>query len=282
MLFRSPESSWDMIELMSRWAQVWGEVEDHVLAAWRALYHPMTQEKMNYTLKLIQEGTRQGPIEKTMQEFLPSLAIDASVVPTINELIQEIFPPSFKNQLQAELKKSDEAGKSFVKANEQSFEAYSALSRKGVAWPHSPERRRLWEAGGFEFRPMLFKRDRMVCSVCEPAPKKDGICGIESWMYPQDYHIAAQHPAGYLEGLAFNGVPLIRETYGENIPPDDGTRALVEYLIRHIDVYARDLADRSMVDSTLDKQAVELAKFWVEIRTWVASAPGLIRFARYV
>jgi len=50
--------------------------------------------------------------------------------------------------------------------NQQKFQAFRELQRKGVQWMHSPELRRDIEAAGFVYRPMMIKRDRCVCETC--------------------------------------------------------------------------------------------------------------------
>ena len=267
------------IDLLPYWKKVWRVIEDRILGVYRDAVFPHDPASIAHTSKTIEQNKGKVPeIHQIMTGFM------AGHIPMPDELLKYVFTADFQDQLKATITRTDDAITKLLIPNAKKFHDFRELVRKGTAWPHSPERRSLWDAGGFVRRPMMNKRDRMICQRCGVE-----VADIESWMYPQYYHIAAKHPAGYLESLTFNGVPLIRETYGENIPPDDGTRALVEYLMRHIDLYARNLANRSMkaeaegVDSNLDKQAVELAKLWLETRSAAATkATGWNHCTRYI
>lgn len=67
--------------------------------------------------------------------------------------------------------------------NQSAYDAFRKLQRNGVAWPHAPEFRTAVEAAGFDFRPMMIKRDRCVCSVCRVE-----ISGWRPWHDPWRYH----------------------------------------------------------------------------------------------
>lgn len=45
-------------------------------------------------------------------------------------------------------------------------ERYGMLIKEGVAWPHSVPMRRDLTKTGFDFKPMVFRTDRSICSVC--------------------------------------------------------------------------------------------------------------------
>jgi Inhibitor of Apoptosis domain len=76
--------------------------------------------------------------------------------------------------------------------NQQKFQAFRELQRKGVQWPHSPELRREIEAAGFVFRPMMIKRDRCVCETCGVE-----VSGWRPWHNPWSFHNYAKHPVTF-------------------------------------------------------------------------------------
>jgi hypothetical protein len=60
--------------------------------------------------------------------------------------------------------------KAMLADNPKKFGDFRELQRKGISWPHSYAMRKIFEADGFTFMPIMIKRDRMVC---EKACKAD-------------------------------------------------------------------------------------------------------------
>jgi len=73
--------------------------------------------------------------------------------------------------------------------NATRFAQFRELQKKGVAWPHSPTVRRDIEKAGFSFRPMMIKRDRCVCDVCNVE-----VSGWRPWHNPWLFHDYGRHP----------------------------------------------------------------------------------------
>ena len=75
-----------------------------------------------------------------------------------------------------------------VVANENKFQAFRELQRKGVLWPHSMELRKQIESAGFAFHPMMIKRDRCICKTCDVE-----VSGWRSWHNPWSFHNYSRH-----------------------------------------------------------------------------------------
>ena len=72
--------------------------------------------------------------------------------------------------------------------NQNKFQAFRELQRKGVLWPHSMELRKQIESAGFAFHPMMIKRDRCICKTCDVE-----VSGWRSWHNPWSFHNYSRH-----------------------------------------------------------------------------------------
>lgn len=75
-----------------------------------------------------------------------------------------------------------------LQANQARFQQFREVSRRAVAWPHSPQLRVEIEAAGFAYRPMMIKRDRSVCDECAVE-----VNGWKPWHNPLAFHDFDKH-----------------------------------------------------------------------------------------
>jgi hypothetical protein len=80
--------------------------------------------------------------------------------------------------------------------NPQRFNQFRELQKKGVQWPHSPELRKEIERAGFQFRPMMIKRDRCSCEICGVE-----VSGWRPWHDARSFHDFSKHPPAYRQQL---------------------------------------------------------------------------------
>lgn len=73
-------------------------------------------------------------------------------------------------------------------ANQERFQQFREMQRRGVAWPHSAQLRCEIEAAGFVYRPMMIKRDRCVCDDCGIE-----VNGWKPWHNPLSFHNYEKH-----------------------------------------------------------------------------------------
>lgn len=76
--------------------------------------------------------------------------------------------------------------------NPTRFAQFRELQKKGVAWPHMPAVRQAAQQAGFSFRPMMIKRDRMVCDTCLVE-----VSGIRPWHDFWNMHDYGRHPSSF-------------------------------------------------------------------------------------
>jgi hypothetical protein len=84
---------------------------------------------------------------------------------------------------QAFLKTAEQDVSSMIGKNPALFAKFRDESSRGVQWPHSAHLRRVVERAGFWFRPMMIKRDRVVCDACGVA-----VNGLRPWHNPWQFH----------------------------------------------------------------------------------------------
>lgn len=72
--------------------------------------------------------------------------------------------------------------------NQERFQQFREMQRRGVGWPHSAQLRSEIEAAGFFYRPMMLKRDRCVCDECGVE-----VTGWKPWHSPLSFHIYERH-----------------------------------------------------------------------------------------
>lgn len=75
-----------------------------------------------------------------------------------------------------------------LQGNQQRFQQFREVSRRAVAWPHSPQLRVEIEAAGFAYRPTMIKRDRCVCDECAVE-----VNGWKPWHNPLAFHDFDKH-----------------------------------------------------------------------------------------
>lgn len=76
--------------------------------------------------------------------------------------------------------------------NATRFAQFRELQKKGVAWPHSIEARHAIERAGFTFRPMMIKRDRVVCDDCLRE-----VSGFRAYHNPSLFHDFSRHDPNF-------------------------------------------------------------------------------------
>jgi len=84
-----------------------------------------------------------------------------------------------------------------LKKNSARFGVFRDLQRRGVAWPHNALLRRDVEAAGFQFQPMMVKRDRCVCDTCGIE-----VSGWRPWFNPWHLHHLPRHDNAFAERVA--------------------------------------------------------------------------------
>lgn len=142
------------------------------------------------------------------QKLLRRLAQRIDWVLELQRTANKAFDPEFCLKVIAADRTWTETANAFMKKaetdvtymlthNPQKFHAFRELQRKGVQWPHSPQLRKEIESAGFVFRPMMIKRDRCVCEICN-----EEVWGWKSWDYPLSFHNYAKHPNTFQPGVA--------------------------------------------------------------------------------
>ncbi len=76
--------------------------------------------------------------------------------------------------------------------NATKFAKFRDLQKQGVAWPHGPAVLAAIEKAGLVFRPMMIKRDRVMCDTCLVE-----VSGWQVWYDPWDYHDYSRHPPSF-------------------------------------------------------------------------------------
>ena len=190
-------------------------------------------------------------VEKIILEQAQKAQASKTDLPPIPQLLQNIFATHIQGSEIATItddinvlaREAEIAVAEMLVKYPKQFNQFRALQKKGVQWPHSAQMRRLWESTDFEFRPMMIKRDRMVCKKCGVE-----VSSMNSWDRPQYYHDVAKHPHDYLETLAKKDPRLAWVEYGKDVPSvtaERGTpagiqqeRALLDYMLCHIDAWS--------------------------------------------
>jgi hypothetical protein len=184
-------------------------------------------------------------------------------LPDLEVMLRAALPAGLQAEMSGQLKAVQALVADMLNKNQQRFEQYRQLGRRGVQWPYSSEERNKWESAGFVFRPMMIKRDRMVCEGCGVE-----VSGLAPWAQLQYYHNYEKHGDGFKEKLAKQGMTVV--PYGQNVPSRNPE--LLYHVLQHLDLYVQQKP----------KVSADLAKCYEAWRGSMRLMHGWILVAQYI
>ena len=164
------------------------------------------------------------------------------VEPILDALLGKIATDEWTAKWNHLMKTSKDMVTAMLTNHQPEFQSFKACNRAGVMWPNAVEARRLWEASGFQLRPMLIMRWHMICPGCAAE-----VGYILPWMRPQYYH-----KPGCKSLAAVAADPRFKiAAYGEDIPEDQEHAGAIPWTF-YIGMYLTKLMFRVL--QTITKQ----------------------------